>query len=379
MRYKALTWDHPRGLNALVAAAENLDEARHGIAIDWEKQPLEGFESHPIGDLCSRYDIVIIDHPHVGEAVEGGCLTPLEDVLPASAIEQVKQNTIGPSFESYFFSGQHWALPLDSATQVMAARIDLLSGNLPKSWQQVLEYGRQHGKLLLSLAGPHAVLTYFSLCAAQRNLRTDDNASVLFDQSIAVPAIEMLLELARFGAPQSYEWNPIEILTAMSETDDFVLCPLVFGYVNYSDPRSAKPVRFFDAPAWGNGQRPGSTLGGTGIAITRRCKVTPQLIEHLLWLMSENVQHGLIPSNQGQPSRRSAWFDPSVNQFWGGFYRETAKSIESAFIRPRYSGYISFQTQASQVLRDELAGGGEPVKILTRLRNLFVQSYRSGQ
>ena len=65
--HKALTWDHPRGYNALAAAAAGLDPARDGLSIAWDKQPLEGFESHPIADLCARYDLVVLDHPHVGD------------------------------------------------------------------------------------------------------------------------------------------------------------------------------------------------------------------------------------------------------------------------------------------------------------------------
>lgn len=71
---KALTWDHPRGYNALVAAAKLPEVISSGLAISWDKQPLEGFESHPIADLCARYDLVVLDHPHVGEAVGGDCL-----------------------------------------------------------------------------------------------------------------------------------------------------------------------------------------------------------------------------------------------------------------------------------------------------------------
>ncbi len=70
-RLEALTWDHPRGYNALAAAARLQAFAGSGLSIAWDKQPLEGFESHPITDLCARYDLVVLDHPHVGEAVAG--------------------------------------------------------------------------------------------------------------------------------------------------------------------------------------------------------------------------------------------------------------------------------------------------------------------
>src|SRR3546814_15973390 len=74
MRTRGLTWDHPRGYNALAAAAATSADCE----LDWDKQPLEGFEAHPIADLCARYDLVVLDHPQVGEAVAAGCLQPVE-------------------------------------------------------------------------------------------------------------------------------------------------------------------------------------------------------------------------------------------------------------------------------------------------------------
>src|SRR3546814_11047065 len=65
MRTRGLTWDHPRGYNALAAAAATRTDGELG----WDKQPLEGFEAHPIADLCARYDLVVLDHPHVGEEI----------------------------------------------------------------------------------------------------------------------------------------------------------------------------------------------------------------------------------------------------------------------------------------------------------------------
>ena len=137
IRYRGLTWDHPRGFNALAAAADRL-RSEDGIAIDWEKQPLEGFESHPIEDLCSRYDLVVLDHPHVGEAVARECLVALEEVFTSGDVADWSRHTIGPCFRSYRCAGRHWALPLDAATQVMALRPDL-TAERPGSWDDVLE------------------------------------------------------------------------------------------------------------------------------------------------------------------------------------------------------------------------------------------------
>ena len=41
-----------------------------------------------------------------------------------------------------------------------------------------------------------------------------------------------------------------------------------------------------------------------------------------------------------------------MNARWGQFYRNTAATLESAYVRPRFNGYIRFQTEASALLRD---------------------------
>lgn len=72
----------------------------------------------------------------------------------------------------------------------------------------------------------------------------------------------------------------------------------------------------------------------------------------VLGLMSAQAQASFIPSHDGQPSRRSAWSDPGVNARWGDFYSNTAETLETAYVRPRHSGYIAFQTKASALLRE---------------------------
>ncbi len=152
MHYLGLTWDHPRGYNALAAAAARLDVNRDKFTLAWKKQPLEGFEAHPIADLCARYDLVVLDHPHVGEAVAAKCLRPLEALFGADEIAALQADTIGPCLSSYKYEGQHWALPLDAATQVMAYRADLMGGDAPVTWDEVIALsGARAGRSCRSL------------------------------------------------------------------------------------------------------------------------------------------------------------------------------------------------------------------------------------
>ncbi|RVL16549.1 carbohydrate ABC transporter substrate-binding protein [Sinorhizobium meliloti] len=375
-RLRALTWNHPRGYNALAAAAARPELAESGLAIAWDKQPLEGFESHPIADLCARYDLVVLDHPHVGEAMAGDCLQSLEAVFGDATVRTLEAESIGPSLRSYRFGDAHWALPLDAATQVMAARADLLDAPVPELWGEVVALSQRTGKVALSLAGPHAALSFLSIAAAFGEPPAEKEPDVLVSREAGRRVYELMLDLAGRSPRSVRDKNPIGILDHMAAKDDVVLCPLVYGYVNYSAPERGHPIAFGNAPRRMPGGRPGSTLGGTGIGISRRCEITPALKQHLLWLMSRQAQVGFIPAHDGQPSRREAWHDQAVNARWGGFYESTADTLEQAYVRPRHNGYIAFQGKASALLRQAFEDRAPADAVLDSLQALH-ESHRA--
>jgi len=379
MHYRGLTWDHPRGYSALTAAAQELDAARDGISLSWDKHSLEGFEAHPIADLCERYDLVVLDHPHVGEAVAAGCLKPLESLLALRELTALERDTIGPCLASYRYDGLHWGLPLDAATQVLAFRADLHQGAPPRTWDDVVALSGREA-VALSLAGPHAALTFQSIVAAFADPLQDADPDEFVTVEAGLLALDLLATLLARSPRAVRDANPIGILSHMAGADDVVLCPLIYGYVNYAlaADSTARPgahaIAFANAPRATAHSRPGSTLGGTGIGISKRCKVTPALLTHLRWLMSDEAQRGFIPAHEGQPSRRSAWLDDAVNLRWGNFYRDTAETLERAHVRPRHNRAIAFQTSAAALIRAALTQKREHRATLADLQSLYVGS-----
>ena len=370
MRYRGLTWDHPRGRNALEAATAQ------GGPVDWDAQPLEGFESAPIADLCARYDLVVLDHPHLGEALALNCLRPLDEVFAATDLAAIADRAIGPSMESYVMAGRVWALPLDAATQVMVRRPDILL-TPPSTWDQVGELSKATGKVALSLAGPHAFLSFLSVVQAMDPALSLRDGDCWMPRDLAASAIALLGDLAARSPASVAALNPIGILEHMSGGhDDVILCPLIYGYVNYSAPGRAVPLAFSDAPRMAPGRRPGSILGGTGIAISARAEVNEALRSHLLWLMSPQAQKEFIPNHAGQPGTREAWADLRVNRLAGNFFADTAETLESASIRPRHDGFIRFQGAASAALRSGFDTGPTPATLAAQLEEMFHMSQK---
>jgi multiple sugar transport system substrate-binding protein len=369
--YLGLTWDHPRGYRALEAAAA----ADTAMNLRWERQSLEGFEAHPIADLAQRYDLIVLDHPHLGDAVAAQCLVPLESLFTADEIAAWAAISVGRSFASYHHAEKYWALPLDAATQVAAFRPELLQAEPPPTtWEAVIALA-QRRPVCLSLAGPHAALTFMSVCVALGEPPASRDPEQFVSASVGAEAFAIMAAIHRHATKLAAGKNPIGILEAMAQGAEIAYCPLIYGYVNYA---AAAPnrhaVRFGDVPAVRAGGVLGSTLGGTGLAVTRRAAVTPELLAHLRDLMSERTQRCFIPRHDGQPSARAAWRDTDVNRRWGKFYRDTLLTVEAAWVRPRYKNFITFQTAASALIRAALETGTSAASLLSELQRQYAGS-----
>jgi multiple sugar transport system substrate-binding protein len=367
--YRGLTWDHPRGYKALEAAAAR---ARDSLSLTWDRHSLEGFEERPIGEQCALYDLVVLDHPHVGEAVAADCLRSLEELFTADEIAAWRDEAMGGSLASYHYAGRHWALPQDAATQVMAWRRDRLEAP-PVLWEEVARLS-EAGGVALSLSGPHAALTFQSICAAH-GARPAADGETFLERAGARAAWDLMARLAANSPRALRPLNPIGILEHMSRHDDVAACPLVYGYVNYAP---GGPLSFADAPRVTVDGPVGSILGGTGIGVSRRCEVTPQLLDHLRWLLSPDAQRGFIPQHAGQPALKSAWRDAALNARWGGFYADTYATLDGASLRPRFDGAIAFQTAASQRIRMGLDADEPADGVLDDLQALFVRHRPAG-
>ncbi len=373
-RYRGLTWDHPRGRVWLEAASVLWRE--RGVSVDWEVHSLEGFEAHPIETLAEQYDLIVLDHPHIGDAVEAGCLQPIEAVLGAEhpALAQVYA---GRSLHSYRWAGSTWALPIDAAAQVSArdaSRVDAA----PETWTDVERLARD-APVALSLSGPHALLSFFSTAAAVGAEPVDAPGELWVPDREARDALDLLRAVHAHAAPGYDRLNPIALLERLGSDDPLAYVPLVYGYVTSATRGSGAPVAFGDAPRSAPGGRIGSTIGGTGVAISRCARVTDAFREYLAWLVAPRTQRAVVPAFDGQPALAAAWADAEVDAAAGAFYSSTRDTIESACLRPRYAGYPSAQVAGSAVVRAALSGEIGSDEAIGRLGALARESRRHVQ
>jgi multiple sugar transport system substrate-binding protein len=76
----------------------------------------------------------------------------------------------------------------------------------------------------------------------------------------------------------------------------------------------------------------------------------------------------------GQPGHRQAWLDPALNQLCGNFFLDTLPTLDDAYLRPRYLGYIAFQDHAGPIVQRYLRAGGGARATLAELDELYRES-----
>lgn len=374
VRLKGMTWSHPRGYDPMVACSADWLE-KTGVAIDWDKRSLQDFESFPIEELARQYDMIVIDHPHVGQITAENCLAPLDVPGREAEFTALATGTVGTSFPSYNWQGHQWAFPIDAATQVLAWRPDRLP-KAPTSWSEVLELARK-GEVLLPLRPPHSLMTFFTLCG---NLGRP--CSVTRDQPFADPesgarAIEMIRELADLVDPACLTMDPIAVLDRMGEEESWCsVSPLIYGYVSYSlEGFRDRRIAFANMPLVGTSAPIGSALGGTGIAVSAFSENRQAAVDFAYWVASGPVQADRYWRSGGQPGHAAGWENTGANETTLDFYRATRRTLEGAWLRPRHDGYMPFQQAASDRITDAVQGTEPAAKVIGDLNDLFLKSF----
>ena len=371
---RGMTWSHPRGYLPLEAVSAAF-LARTGVAVRWDRRSLQDFESFPVAVLAETYDLIVIDHPHVGQITAENCLAPLDVPGREAERQALAEGSIGQSYPSYCWQGRQWAFPIDAATQVLAYRPDRLAVP-PKRWSDVLALARD-GRVALPLRPPHTLMVFYTLAANLgspcRVLGPD-----LIDVATGTRVLAAMRELVALMSPDCFEQDPIAVFEQMVDPASPIDCaPLIYGYVNYAmDQFRPTKLAFADIAALGATGPVGSALGGTGIAVSARSAHPEEALEFAYYVASGPVQRDLYALAGGQPGHAAAWEADFVNAPTHDFYRATRATLEGAFVRPRHDGYMAFQQAASELLVTALRHDGPAEAVVDGLNRLFAASFR---
>lgn len=217
---KGMTWSHPRGCDPMIACSR-LWQERTGITVEWDKRSLQDFETYPVEELARAYDLIVIDHPHVGQITKEKCLAPLDVDGRQAERKALEDASVGRSYPSYTWQGRQWAFPIDAATQVQAWRPDLT--DRMESWTDMLALARQ-ARVALPMRPPHSLMSFYTLAGNLGSPCRSDATGPLIDPDAGINAFERLRELTDLIDPSCFSMDPIAVLEAMSDPASKVVC-----------------------------------------------------------------------------------------------------------------------------------------------------------
>jgi len=373
---KGMTWDHARGFDPMIASAKKFCSENPDVKIIWEKRSLQAFADRPIELMAFDYDLMVIDHPHVGEASRKDLIYELnhsEDYK--NELKILEQESVGLSHQSYNFNDNQYALAIDAAAPVSSYRKDLLN-NIPKTFEDVIQLAEK--SLVMWPIKPVDAISSFNTIAANLGNPINSKEGVFIELSIANSILEMMKKLADLVPRECLSMNPIETLDYMSTNDDILYCPLLYGYSNYSRLNFRESlIHFTDIPSF-NGKEnncSGSQLGGTGLAISKSTKHLKTALKYCFWVASENCQRGLYYDSGGQPGNVLAWRDDKINENCNDFFKNTLKTLDKSWLRPRYDGYMYYQDKAGTLINNFLKGENSIDFTVNAMKKEFDKSF----
>jgi multiple sugar transport system substrate-binding protein len=172
---QGITWNHTRGFVPNVATAQRFQELHPDIEIRWQTRSLQAFADFSIADLADKFDLLVIDHPSIGEAASHQLFAPLDLTLPQAFLDDQAANTVGSSHVSYQYDGHQWALACDAATPVSSWRADVLERlgePVPQTWDDVLRLARA-GHVAVPAIPIDSLMNLYVLAQRRRNALRD--------------------------------------------------------------------------------------------------------------------------------------------------------------------------------------------------------------
>ncbi|WP_167404856.1 extracellular solute-binding protein [Vibrio penaeicida] len=367
-----MTWDHCRGYDPMVATANKFAELHPEVEIIWHKRSLQAFADRPLEEMTTEFDLMVIDHPHAGAASETGLLLPLDGNGFDDELQLLAQQSVGQSHTSYFH-GRQWALAIDAATPVAAYRPDKLD-RIPQEWEDVVALAKA-GKVVCPLKPIDALMCFYNVLANQGVPFGTDVNGVATEKGIA--ALNQLLRVSQHVDERCFSMNPIGAYEWLASREDAAYIPYLYGYSNYGrEGFRQHVVRSCDAPVFGDKTVGGTTLGGTGIAISASTLHKEVALKYAFWIASADVQKDLFFNSGGQPGNLVAWEDEHCNQQSNHFFKDTLTTLENAYLRPRHNGYMQFQDVAGDWVNACLQGQLSPEKTVENIQQEFARSKR---
>ena len=121
---------------------------------------------------------------------------------------------------------------------------------------------------------------------------------------------------------------------------------------------------------WGSPTRP---LQATWGAPEPCSAARAEAIAYAKWLVSREHQRNTYFREGGQPASLAAWTDSEVDREACEFFSGTLKTLQSAYVRPRFDGFVRFFEAAGIEINRCLRGEIDDKKLVQWLNTNYAQ------
>jgi multiple sugar transport system substrate-binding protein len=320
----------------------------------------------------SALDILGMDVVWAPEFAEAGWVRE----WTGSVKDQVMAGTLSTAIQTGSWKGKLYAAPLNSNTQLLWYRKDLVP-NPPTTWDQMIQdaitLGQQGkpGRVEIQGAQYEGLTVWFNTMvnSARGNILSPDGKQVVLDQA-AETALTEMRKLATSPAADtslSVQKEDDNRLAFESNTAAFELnYPFVYPSAVKNKPDLAKNMGWTQFPSVVPGQPSKVTIGGIDLGVSTYSKHPNEAFQAAACLRNPDNQKVNAVTGGLPPTLISLYSDPSVQQQYP-FASDILTALQNASVRPQSPAY----TSVSAVISYDLSPPGSinPTRTINRLRS----------
>ena len=338
-KLRGLAWDHRRCWGPLDASVAPYGGQPSRLEIAWDRRSLYEFGEAPLEAVLAAYDLVVFDHPFIGEIARGRLMVPFdelsdrEDEGASSSATRSASPGSPTSATGAMGAADRCRLPGRLLSPGPAGR---LWRSVPRSHDECwrLDARRAQGR---QMARPAAGADRRHVPAADLRQSAGRRRGVHRSATRSSAPSASCASLRRSSHPMSPNWNPIRCYDHMVADDDVVYVPFAFGYVNYA---LAADARHLPSPTFRR------RLGGRAARRRRHRRQRPveaprrgdRLCAAIL--CSPEYQRGDYVRPEGSPARSRPGGTTSVNAATRDFFSDTLQDDPGLLSRPTHAGFL---------------------------------------
>lgn len=353
--------DFPASLEVLQG---NADQVRQQLTLELDAQ----------GD---EFDVIGLDVIWTGEFAENGWIEELED-LRADA----EGASLPGPLESGQFQGTQWALPLLVGAGFLYYRTDLVDGEPPRTWDELVEMGLQiseeegvHAYAAQGASYEGLVVNYLEyLWSAGGDLFNEDQTEVVFGtDDAALQALEFMRDAhdRGFYHPGYNTMTEAEARPAFESGEVAFMRHWVAPYLPMTESEESEVTDVFDIaplPTF-DGEGSVSALGGLNLAVSAYSSEQDMAREFIRWATTDEDVQLMLTDNGIAPANADIYDHPELEG--ERFFEVLGELLPHARPRPPVPAWNQISVTMQEEVFAAYTGQKDPQAAIDAIREML--------